>query len=128
MNKLELAKKIESARDWDGLENEMSQLARLVDMEKEWLDADGEDFEEVVDQMIIKARSGSYIVVYGNINGDEYIKYFETALQADNFAYDYWYHLTDKERTQNFVMSGDYNTKDPEKVYNSRLIIGNVGK
>ena len=56
MTAKELAIKIEKDTEWRA--KDLLELAQAVGMEKEWLLADMDDFETVIDVMIEKAKEG----------------------------------------------------------------------
>ena len=47
---LNTASAIRGADTWDDCENECAELCRLAGMESEWLEADGDTFEEVLNE------------------------------------------------------------------------------
>lgn len=53
----ELVERIENAGTWDEVIDELNELAYNVDMIDEWENADGEDFEGVIYEMLEKVKA-----------------------------------------------------------------------
>ena len=53
----ELVERIENAATWDEVIDELNELAYNVDMIDEWENADGEDFEGVIYEMLEKVKA-----------------------------------------------------------------------